>query len=58
MLNEKPLESLCWMSVEILGGRERKWPGVLGIEKMGVEWFCHFKWSNELPKWITTQLIK
>jgi len=34
------------MSVELLGGKERKLRGVLEIEKMGVEMFCHCKWSK------------
>ena len=31
------------MSVEL---RERKWCGVLGIEKVGVERKNHYKWSK------------
>ena len=35
MLNEKTIrEGKSWMSVEL---RERKWRGVLGIEKVGVK---------------------
>jgi len=33
------------MSVELLGGRERKWCGVLGKEKGCVESWNHCKWS-------------
>jgi len=32
------------MSVELLGGKEKKWCRLLGIEKVDVEWFCHCKW--------------
>jgi len=33
------------MSVELLGGRERKWCRVLGKEKWCVESWNHCKWS-------------
>jgi len=34
------------MSVELLGGRERKWFAVLGKEKVCVECWNHCKWSK------------
>ena len=40
MLNER-------VFVELLGGREWKWCGVLEIKNVGVEWFCHCKWSKD-----------
>jgi len=45
------------MNVELLSGRERKWCGVLGKEKVGVECKNRCKWSKTLLSIFLEEMI-